>query len=217
MRILGIAASLGRSSVAVTDGPAVLAEQTHPGGHGQSAVLAQMVHALFRPGTLEAIAVDIGPGSFTGLRAAISLAQGLAAGAGLPVIGVTVAEALAEAAGDIAGRSLWVAIDSRRGRIFLDRDGRIESLAVADLPMPGRPVALAGDAATDIACRLAARGADVMLTSARQPLGRHVAFAAARLSAAGTPQRPALPVYVDPPEAKLPAGLRPAPLAAPLA
>jgi tRNA threonylcarbamoyladenosine biosynthesis protein TsaB len=200
MRILGIAAALGRSSVAVIDGQTVLAEHTHPGGHGQSAVLATMAQALFHTTQLDAIAVDVGPGSFTGLRAAISLAQGLAAGAGLPVIGITVAEALAEAVrescGDLAARPLWVAIDSRRGRIFLDRGGTIESLAIADLPMPAHPVAVAGNAANDTACRLAARGADIMLTPAHVPLGRHVAQAAARRHAAGLPPRPAQPVYV---------------------
>jgi tRNA threonylcarbamoyl adenosine modification protein YeaZ len=212
MRVLAIAAALGRSSVAVVDGERVLAELVHPGGHGQSAVLASMVQSVFTAGTPDLVAVDIGPGSFTGLRAAISLAQGLAAGAGATLVGVTVAEALAEMVGDIAGRDLWVAIDSRRGRIFLDRAGSIESLAVTGVPLPARPVALAGDAATDIACRLAARGADVMLTAARQPLARHVALAARRQLAACGVLRAVLPVYVDPPEAKLPSGLRPAPL-----
>ena len=50
-----------------------------------------------------------------------------------------------------------------------------ESVALDALPRPTGPVAVAGDAAFEVAARLAARGADVMLTDARLPLARHVA------------------------------------------
>lgn len=216
MRLLGIDAALGRCSAAVLDDGRVLAERVHPGGQGQSAVLAGMVAAVLAEAglaatVLDGVVVSLGPGSFTGLRAAIALAQGVAAGAGVPLVGVTVAEALAAALPDLAPRSLWVAIDSRRGRVFIDRPGDLAAFDVAAVPMPAGPVALAGDAATDVACRLAARGADVMLTAVRQPLARHVALAGARRLCAGLPAHPVQPVYVDPPEAKLPASPRPPP------
>jgi hypothetical protein len=54
----------------------------------------------------------------------------------------------------------------------------------------------------------------VMLTDARLPQARHIAAIAARRLTGGMPPLPAQPLYVDPPEAKLPAGgLRPPPLA----
>jgi hypothetical protein len=74
-------------------------------------------------------------------------------------------------------------------------------------------VAVAGDAAIAVACRMAARGDDVMLTDARLPDAAFVAQVGARRLAGALPPLAAQPLYVDPPEAKLPAGgLRPAPV-----
>jgi tRNA threonylcarbamoyladenosine biosynthesis protein TsaB len=60
-----------------------------------------------------------------------------------------------------------------------------------------------------VAARLAAREVDVMLTDARLPLARHIALVGARRLAGELPPRAAQPIYVDPPEARLP--LEPAP------
>jgi tRNA threonylcarbamoyl adenosine modification protein YeaZ len=170
-----------------------------------------MVERVLSGRGFDAVAVTVGPGSFTGLRAAMSLAHGLAA-AGVPLVGVTVAEALAEQVVDLGGRSLWVAIDTRRGRVFLDRDGGLRAVELPDLPLPVGPVAVAGDAAIIVCATLAARGVDVRLTDARLPHARYVALAAQRRLDSGLALREVQPVYVDPPEAKLPAGgLRPAP------
>ena len=164
---------------------------------------------------LDLIAVTVGPGSFTGLRAGLALAHGIALAAGVPVVGVSVGEALAEAFPRLGRRTLWSAIDSRRGRIFLERDGVVVAMALEDLPRPDGPVAVAGDAAIAVAARLAARDVDVMLTDARLPLARHIARVGERRLAGDLPPRAAQPIYVDPPEARLPAaGLRPAPIPA---
>jgi tRNA threonylcarbamoyl adenosine modification protein YeaZ len=159
---------------------------------------------------LDLVAVTVGPGSFTGIRGAVALAQGLAAGAGCPVVGVTVGEALADSLPYLGGRPLWCVTTSRRGRIFLEIGDTVVSLAIADLPMPDRPIAIAGGAALDIASRLAARGANIMLTDATFPTGRHIAQVAERRFRGTIRPLPAEPLYVDPPEAKPPAGTRPA-------
>ncbi|MEJ0046850.1 MAG: tRNA (adenosine(37)-N6)-threonylcarbamoyltransferase complex dimerization subunit type 1 TsaB [Rhodospirillales bacterium] len=184
---------------------------------GLPAAIPPLVAGLIaRAGTPELVAVVVGPGSFTGLRAGISVAQGVGLGAGVRVVGVSVAEALADALPLLGGRELWVASDSRRGRIFLERDGEITPVALDALPtpLPRQRVAVAGDAAIAVAGALAARGADVMLTSAKRPTARHVAVVGERRAAGALPWLEPVPMYVDAPEAKLPAGgLRPAPIA----
>ncbi len=161
---------------------------------------------------VDAVAVTIGPGSFTGLRTAISLAQGYAAASGIPLFGVTVDEAFAVAF-PVLHRPLWVAIRARKDRIFLIRGGVAEAFADTNIPRTRSKVAVAGDAANDVAARLAAAGGDVILTNARMIDPVWVARAAMARREAGLPPRDAQPVYVDPPEARLPAGgLRPEPV-----
>jgi tRNA threonylcarbamoyl adenosine modification protein YeaZ len=214
MRILALDAAMARCSAAwVVDG-GVIASGQAASGRGQQSALALMAAGIMadQPAP-DAVAVSVGPGSFTGLRSAIALAHGLAAGI-CPVIGVTVAEALAEAVGALRGRTLWTAIDSRRGRIFLDADGALRAVDLADLPQPSGPVAVAGDAANAVAAILAGRGCDVWLTDVRLPHAEDVAAVAWLRLTGALPPLAAQPLYVDPPEAKLPAGgLRPGPVA----
>jgi len=218
--ILALDSALSRCAAAAVQDGEVLAQQQADQQRGQASRLPVMAEAVLQAAGLAAtdldlIAVTIGPGSFTGIRAGLALAHGLALAAGCPLIGVTVGEALAEALPGIGGRTLWAASDSRRGRIFLERDGSVAAFLLDSLPKPSGPVALAGDAAADVAARLAASGHDVMLTDARLPMPLHVALAARRRMQGELPPRPAQPLYVDPPEVRLPAGgLRPPPVAA---
>jgi len=220
MLILGLDASLARCSAAVLADGVVRAERCEEGGRGYATALPALVRETLREAgvqaaALDGVAVTVGPGSFTGIRAALALAHGIALAVGRPVLGVTVAEALAEAVPQRGGRALWVAIDSRRSRVFLHRgDGDFFPVAVDALPFPEGPVAMAGDAADAVAAHLAARGADITLSDARLPLARHVAaVGAARLAGVLAPLA-AQPLYIDPPEARPPAGgLRPPPQA----
>jgi tRNA threonylcarbamoyladenosine biosynthesis protein TsaB len=223
MRILVLDSALARCTAAVVRDEAVLAHRETAAARGQASVLPVLVEEVLREAGLEAtqcdmVAATVGPGSFTGVRAGLSLAHGIAAGAGIPVIGVTVGEALAEALPRLGHRALWVAIGSRRGRVFLERPGdhggAIASFALDALPLPdpGVAVAVAGDAAIPVAAFLAARGRDVMLTDARLPAARQIGLVAARRFTGGLVALPAQPLYVDPPLATLPAGgLRPPP------
>ncbi len=216
---LALDSALARcSATLVRDGELVVTHQ-QTGSSGQAAALPMLTQqaladAGIAPAALGLVAVTVGPGSFTGLRAGLALAHGIALATGVPVIGVTIPEALADAFPHLGPRRLWTAIDSRRGRVFLDCGAGPEAQALDSLPAPTSPVAIAGDAALAVAARLAARGFDVMLTDARLPAGRHIAAVAERRHAGLLPPLPAQPLYVDPPEARLPAGgLRPPPAA----
>lgn len=192
----------------------VLAVRHDPGGHGQAGRLAALVAEILSTAglsanDLSAVAVTVGPGSFTGLRTSISLAQGFAMAADIPLLPVTTADALAAALPHLGHRALWVALESRREKVFLDDGGGPVAYDLATLPRPSGAVAIAGDAAVAVAARWAVAGVDVMLSDARHPRPQDVARAAlARVP--GT--LPPLPLYVDPPEARPATGLRPAPL-----
>jgi tRNA threonylcarbamoyl adenosine modification protein YeaZ len=218
MRILALDAALARCAAAIVVDREVLAARQTAATQGHAALLPLMAkdvlaEAGMTAASLDLVAVTVGPGSFTGIRAGLALAHGIAVAAGVPVVGVTVGETLAESLPFLGERHLWTAIDSRRGRVFLERGDTVISASLDALPVPAGKVAVAGDAAPQVAARLAARDADVMLTDARLPLARHVAVVAERRIRGELRPLAAQPLYVDPPEAKLPAGgLRPPPV-----
>lgn len=218
MRILALDAALARCAAAIVVDREVLAARQADATQGHAALLPVMAkdvlaQAAMAATSLDLVAVTVGPGSFTGIRAGLALAHGIAVAAGVPVVGVTVGEALADSLPFLGERHLWIAIDSRRGRVFLEQGDTVSAARLDALPMPAGKVAVAGDAAAQVAARLAARDADVMLTDARLPLARHVAVVAERRIGGKLRPLPAQPLYVDPPEAKLPAGgMRPPPV-----
>lgn len=70
-------------------------------------------------GALDALAYGRGPGSFTGVRIGIGIAQGLALGAGLPMIGVSTLMTMAEGAWRKTGATrVLAAIDARMGEVY---------------------------------------------------------------------------------------------------
>jgi tRNA threonylcarbamoyladenosine biosynthesis protein TsaB len=216
MRLLALDGSLARASAALWADGVVLAHRAVAGARVQPTALPPMAADLLRAaGTLDAVAVVVGPGSFTGLRSAIALAEGIALGRGVPVIGVTTGEALAAALPMElrAARAIWAAVDTRRGRITLERIAPGEWVAggpphviTADgLPDPAGPVAAAGDAAALVAAGLLARGFDAMLTDSRLPDAAAVAEVAALRLSGVLPPRDGTPLYQEPPAVRAPA------------
>lgn len=92
----------------------VLAERRH-----SELILPMLQRVLEETGLtltqLDGIAFGAGPGSFTGLRIACGVAQGLALGAGLPVAGICTLEALAQETG---GENVITALDARMHEIY---------------------------------------------------------------------------------------------------
>jgi tRNA threonylcarbamoyladenosine biosynthesis protein TsaB len=89
-------------------------------GNRHSELALPMLESLFKnwgikASNLDAIAFGAGPGAFTGLRIACGLAQGLALARGLPVIGISTLEALAQEAG--AARVV-ACIDARMREVY---------------------------------------------------------------------------------------------------
>lgn len=88
------------TSIALYDGEQVLGEQNWRSFRRHTVELMPQVDALLRlldvrPAALSAVAVSIGPGSYTGTRVAVSLGKGIVAANDLPLIGIPTLDALA--------------------------------------------------------------------------------------------------------------------------
>lgn len=209
-RLLAIDAALGCCSAALVAEGVCLSRHASDDPRGATSALPNLVAAVLRdqPG-FDAIAVTVGPGSFTGVRAALALAHGLALGAGVAIVGVTSIEAIADAV--TAAGPLWVAVDNRRGRVFLSRGSRIEVSAIETLPRPDGPVVVAGDAAGAVVDALLARGADASLAGVAAVDAFHVGRVGLRRLSGQLPPLAPQPLYVEPPEARPQPALRPSP------
>jgi tRNA threonylcarbamoyladenosine biosynthesis protein TsaB len=159
--ILGIDTATSRSSVALVSDTTVLvaAFSDRPRRHGEF-IAPAVKYCLNEAGVgfsdLDAIACDVGPGLYTGMRVGIGLAQTLAAATGVKTAAVTSTEALAYAVRHLNGRVL-VSMDGRRGEVFIasyDVDGAgvhqvleptVLSRAEALPYLAEAPVAVVGD------------------------------------------------------------------------
>jgi len=93
------------------------------GAHASATLIPAIMTLLGDAGLgvrdLDAIAFGRGPGAFTGLRSACAVAQGLALGAGRPVLPIDTLLAVAEDARDGDGpQRVWVAMDARMNEIY---------------------------------------------------------------------------------------------------
>src|SRR5690606_17578892 len=69
---------------------------------------------------LSALAVSIGPGSYTGLRIGVALAKGLAAARNLPLVGITTLDTLAAGQPYLSSNhGLIVVVQAGRGRVIV--------------------------------------------------------------------------------------------------
>jgi len=123
LRLLAFDTSTETLSVAVRHGDAVI-ERTSAGGAQASATLIPTVQSLLAEAgltlrALDAIAFGRGPGSFTGLRTACSVAQGLGFGAGVKLLPVDTLLAVAEEARHRFGvQQVLAVLDARMEQVY---------------------------------------------------------------------------------------------------
>jgi tRNA threonylcarbamoyladenosine biosynthesis protein TsaB len=140
---------------ALVDGGEVLGERA-----SRAVTLLEDVDALLRQGgahprDLDALAIGIGPGSFTGVRIGLAVARGLGVALELPGAGVSTLDALAAGAPGAVP-----VVDARRSEVFALVGGRYVVLAPAELEVESG-VEYVGDGALRYRDELEERGAIV--------------------------------------------------------
>lgn len=170
MRLLAVETSTLTGAVALLDGRTVVAESrlnvavTH-GERLLAAVDALLGAARWELGDVEALAVAVGPGSFTGLRIGVSTMKGLAFATGKPLVGVPTLDALAWTL-PFAAHPVCPILDAKKDEVYTalyrTAEGRLERLspyrAIAPAALaeelvrePGGPVIFLGDGVTPYA------------------------------------------------------------------
>jgi len=127
MRFAAIETSTDWCSVAIWSDGEIRAIERRAGNKHSELALPMLERLLKDAGSsaaaLDAVAFGAGPGSFTGLRIACGLAQGIALARALPVLGVSTLEALAQASG---AQRVVACLDARMREVYysaLERRG----------------------------------------------------------------------------------------------
>ena len=197
-------------------------------GHAE-ALMPMIVSVLEQAGAgfseLDALAVTVGPGSFTGLRVGLAAARGLSLACGIPVVGITTLEAVAYAAAaatdDDRGSEgcILAAIETKRADVYIQffaADATPLSKPMAALPdeiaaaAPAGVVRVAGDAAPRTAaalieCKWQARAVPGIEAPDAADVARLAAARAARDGFPPASHQPE-PLYIHPPRARVPVG-----------
>ena len=115
--VLALSTSSPALSIALVDGPRVLARHHELIGRGHAEALVPAIAALLAGRQADAIIVDIGPGSYTGIRIGIAAARALGVAWGVPVHGFSALSLVAAQAfaADPALESVFALIDAGRG------------------------------------------------------------------------------------------------------
>jgi tRNA threonylcarbamoyl adenosine modification protein YeaZ len=225
--LLAIETTGSRCSAAVARGDRILAAASQPQRHGHGEVLIAMLDRIMTkaglmPHQLNIIAAAIGPGGFTGIRAGLAAAEGIALATGARLIGVTGFQAVAQAvrracADSQRDANLLVALDSRRDDLYVQ-------LFAADMATPlalpravlpdvlseyvgatcrGAPLLVAGDAAEAAAAALHGQ-VDVKIIPDSSPNAVGLAAAALEAARSALAAEPVRALYLRPPDVTLP-------------
>ncbi|HEY4134507.1 MAG TPA: tRNA (adenosine(37)-N6)-threonylcarbamoyltransferase complex dimerization subunit type 1 TsaB [Alphaproteobacteria bacterium] len=220
--VLALDTACDACSAAVWRDGALLAREFQAMARGQSEALVPMVERVMAQAglafdDLAGIGVTVGPGAFTGLRIGLAAARAFALASGKPAVGVTTLEAIAAAVPAAPG-ALVVAIDAKRDDLYVQTFAGGSAWTPAGDPaallpamvatrLPEGPFLIAGDGASRLHAALsdAARARATLLSDHAVPDAAVVArLAALRLAGASLAATPPRPLYLRPPDAKLP-------------
>lgn len=205
MIVLAIESATDRGGVALLDDDRLLAERTFERGmvHGRAiapSIAAILDQCKLAPAAIELVAVDVGPGSYTGVRVGLASAKGFALALGRPVVGVLSLDAMA------AGTTgpVCATIDAKWKQVYaaLYRDGARTDGPWALTPDDLRAKIPPGTAVLEVG---GPRGGDAFPAPAT--VGR---LGLAKFRASGPDDATALaPAYLRPTEAEAKAGISP--------
>lgn len=205
MRQLVIDTATRACSVALFDGDRCVASSHEEIGRGHAERLVPMIAALPGRGRADAIHVDTGPGSFTGIRVGISAARALALAWGVPCHGYSCLALVAAMARGEQEASVDAVMTGGHGEVYFQAFGvnvaaseEALSLPLADAVARSAGALIAGDMA-DALVALRGNGTAVPLLPDASAFHRIAAM---------SPLAPS-PHYVRGPDAKLPGGIVP--------
>ncbi len=218
MKILSIDTSHGICSTALAENGKLISVKTDPEPSRQAERLFLNIDDILKENQLtyidiNAIAADIGPGSFTGVRIGLAATRGIALAANIPVIGVTGFEALVYAAkhqGIID--DLLVVLDARRGQVFaqfFSNDANSEELLldyseITEI-LPNKNITIIGDGAALVEPILQNHNINYsVIDNLKIPDAGMVAMAAFEKINSGNYSKNPAPLYIRKPDAKLP-------------
>lgn len=184
MLILGIETATTQVGCAIGGHEGVRASAHHTRARRHAETLVPMIqvvaaHAEVSLEDLGAIAVDVGPGLFTGLRVGIATAKAMAYALGVPMVGVSSLDLLAFSV-RTSNRLIVAAVDARRGEVFHARyrqvPGGVQRVSEAAVSRPD-----------ELATEVAATGEDLLLVGdgARRYAGHFEAVTHVELADAG--------------------------------
>jgi tRNA threonylcarbamoyladenosine biosynthesis protein TsaB len=175
MKLLAVETSSEACSVALEASGRLIERHTHaPLAHAElllPAIREVLGEAGFGFGSLDAIVFGRGPGSFTSLRIGIAAVQGIAWGAGVPVVPVSSLAAVAQQAVDAGADEVLVALDARMDEVF---SARFAVVAGIVQPLGEETVGPAGAIAVDRPARTIGCGNGFERFPELQALGRNL-------------------------------------------